>query len=244
MGSILGLAFTAQASFISDNMKKVAEGSENGVQVSVYETQDQPFYYLPTSVNNPALEDMQAEISSRTSVDPYYLLRRQRDIFFKVGFLEVLPRFEFVLKQKIYEISFLEKSLFELYAEKLQIKLFKSYSEFGANILHGPRGELVIIFISNSKDATVPDTALRRNVLKAYLEKGFHFKIHIHNHPFAFNGESDGGDIAGTPIPSGGSSYGDVGAYRSESEMYRLENAWITNGFSTLRMEASDFSKY
>jgi hypothetical protein len=185
--------------------------------------------------------EFREEVSSRTETDPVFLLKKQRAVFEKAGAKEYLPRFDLVLSQSLYPTSFLEEVLLELHAEILGTPLFGSYSEFGANILVGPRGELAIIFMSNSGDAAVPANSQRETLLKKYLADGYRFKIHIHNHPFNFTNPQD---IGGTPIPSGLDQWGDVGAYLFEKKNFSLENAWITNGFSTLRIRAEDFQKY
>jgi hypothetical protein len=234
-------ALSAQASYISENMQEVFAGTDQGVQIHVYETMNRADFYLPSTGEIAAVTALQKEVSARTDVDPYFLLKKQKEIFKKVGFAKLLPRFDLALAQKISEISFLEEILFELHSEKIQKSLFVSYSEFAANILLGPKGELAILFISNSQDASVPDTELRRKVLKEYLAKGYRYQIHIHNHPFNFNNPDD---MGGTTIPSGDAHWGDVGVYLLEKQKYQLENAWITNGFSSLHIKAADFSKY
>jgi len=239
--TILLFTLSAKASYISENMREIFAGTEQGLQISVYATVDHQNFYKSAAAKLQVVSEFQNEVSALTDVDPNFLLKKQREIYKNVGFADILPRFDFVLSQKLFEISFLEQILFELHSEKIKKPLFASYTEFGANILLGAKGELVILFITNPLDASVPDTEMRRKLLSEYLAKGFRYYIHIHNHPFHF---SNPYDFAGTTIPSGDRTSGDVGSYLLEKKRYQLENAWITNGFNTLRIKAADFSKY
>lgn len=231
----------AQAAYLSDHFKTEFSGRDQGIEIRVFSAIEQETYYQPAGVSAAPVGELRKEVSSRTNTDPYELLKRQKKVFENVGAKEFLPRFDFVLSQKLYVTSFLEEVLLELHSEILGRPLFGSYSEFGANVLVGPQNELVIIFISNSSDAMVPGNSLREEWLKKYLAQGYRFKIHIHNHPFNF---SNPDDIGGTTIPSGFAQWGDVGTFLFEKKNFSLENAWITNGFNTLRIPAQDFEKY
>lgn len=234
-------ASLSQAAYLSDNFKTEFSSHDQGVEIRVFSASEREIYYQPPAVSAAPVVELRKEVNARTNTDPYELLKRQKKVFENVGAKEFLPRFDFVLSQKLYVTSFLEEVLLELHSEILGKPLFGSYSEFGANILVGPQGELVIIFISNSSDALVPASSVRQEWLKTYLAQGYRFKIHIHNHPFNF---SNPDDIGGTTIPSGLAQWGDVGAYLFEKKSFNLENAWITNGFNTLRIPAQDFDKY
>lgn len=243
---ILVLASSAKASFVSQNMKTLLDTSHKGAHLSVYQTQDSPLFYQAAAVQaatgSAVMADFQKQVRARVDVDPYFLLKRQRVIFDQAGIKELLPRFDLVLQQDLVAMSFLEQIFFELHAEKMQKPLFQSFTEFGLNVLKGPRGDLILIFISNSEDATVPNSGIREKILKKYLAKGYKYKIHIHSHPFIF--DNGGRDIGGTILPSGIDGFGDVPVYLKEKKNFKLENAWITNGFNTLRIQAADFDKY
>lgn len=231
----------AQASYLADNFKTEFSGQDQGVEIRVFSSTEREAYYEPAAKSPAALIEFRQEVRSRANTNPYELLKKQKEVFTKFGAKEYLPRYDLVLSQEIYPISFLEEMLLELHIELLGKPLFGSYSEFGANILVGPQGQMVIIFISNPAEAMVPANSAREKLLKKYLAEGYRFKIHIHNHPFNFTNPDD---IGGTTIPSGQEQWGDVGTFRFEKKSFNLENAWITNGFNTLRIPAQDFDKY
>jgi hypothetical protein len=234
------LSFSAKASELSERMRLQLETSDHGVQIAVYESKEDASFYLPAQKSLPAVLEFQIAVRKLTNVDPYFLARRQQRVFIQHDIKDALPRFDFVLKQRLFEISYLEQMLLDLHSEKIGRPLFKSYSEFGANILVGPEGQLAVIFMSNNADATVPETEARKRILKDYLAKGYKFKIHLHNHPFNFDNPDD---IAGTTIPSGTEDYGDVSCYLKDQKNFELEQAWITNGFSTIRLQADQFNQ-
>jgi hypothetical protein len=231
----------SQASALSESFQLEFSGQSQGAVIRVFSGTEHEAYDRPAVESPASVVEFRKEVRARTETDPVFLLKRQRAVFEKAGAEDYLPRFDLVLSQKLYPISLLEEMLLELHAELLGTPLFGSYSEFGASLLVGPHGKLVIIFISNPSEAMVPASSQREAWLKKYLAKGYRFKVHIHNHPFNF---SNPADIGGTPIPSGFSTWGDVGVYVFEKKKFSLENAWITNGFHTLRIPARDFEKY
>lgn len=244
MWSFFILLFSAslsQAASLNDHFKLEYATQAQGVELRVYKGTEHEVYYRPALVSPASLIEFRKEVRSRIDTNPVVLLKKQKEVFAKVGAKDYLPRFDLVLSQKIFAVSFLEEMLLDLHSELLRKPLFGSYSEFGANVLVGPQGEMVVIFLSNPSEAMVPTGTVREEWLRKYLALGYHFKIHIHNHPFNFSNLEDTG---GTPIPSGFEQWGDVGAYRSEKQSFSLENAWITNGFNTLRIPAADFDKY
>ncbi|MBS1971773.1 MAG: hypothetical protein JSU04_15785 [Bdellovibrionales bacterium] len=244
MWSFFILLFTAglaQASSLNDHFKLEYSAQAQGVEIRIFAGTEREVYYQPAIASPTSLIEFRKEVRARIDTDPVVLLKKQKEVFANAGAKDYLPRFDRVLSQKLFTVSFLEEMLLDLHSEILGKPLFGSYSEFGASVLIGPDREMVVIFLSNPSEAMVPANTVREEWLKKYLARGYHFKIHIHNHPFNFSNPQD---IGGTPIPSGFELWGDAGAYRSEKQRFLLENAWITNGFNTLRIPAVDFDKY
>ncbi|MFS4461066.1 hypothetical protein [Bdellovibrio sp. HCB2-146] len=231
----------AQAATLQDLAETHFEKSEQGISISVYELKHQTHFFASSPTPLSVIADFQKLVQERTPTDPYFLLRRQLDVFLKYGMPELQAKFQQALSQPLPAISYLEEMLFELHQEKLKRPLFGSYSEFGAHILRDSNDTLVVIFVSNPKDAMVPTIRTTTELLESYLAKGFQYYTFVHNHPFNFDNPEDHG---GTTIPSGNLNYGDVSAFIMYRNKYGLQNAWITNGFNTIRIPAADFEKY
>lgn len=232
----------AELPYLEAHLQKTLDVSEGPLHVLVFEGQDDADFYGPALNNLPAVAELQTQAQALVKdTDPYALLKRQQALFVRVGYTEFLPRFDLVIAKKIHPISLLEQALLEFHSQVMKKPLFKSYSEFGANVLVKDN-KIAIVFTSNESDAVVPDSKARQEALQKFLQQGYRYKFHIHNHPF--NLDNPSGDIGGTTIPSGNQQFGDVGTYLYEAKNLGLENAWITNGFSSLHIPATEFSQY
>ncbi|QDK37396.1 hypothetical protein DOE51_07250 [Bdellovibrio sp. NC01] len=232
----------AEKPYLEAQLQKTVDTTEGSLRILVFEGNDNTSFYEAPETSLPAVTELQKKVREQVvDTDPYALLKRQQNLFVRVGYTEFLPRFDLVMSKKIYSMSLLEQALLEIHSQVMKKPLFNSYSEFGANVLVKEQ-KIAIIFTSNESDAMVPDSKTRRQFLQKFLDAGYTYKFHIHNHPFNFDNPSK--DIGGTTIPSGNHEFGDVGTYLDENKNLGLQNAWITNGFSSLHIPASEFSDY
>jgi hypothetical protein len=174
-------------------------------------------------------------VSSKTSTDPIYLLSRQRDIF-RPSFPKVAAAKTQVIDGKIGAITranCLETSLLNAILEKYP----KSNKvEYAALILKRKFGT---DFSYKAHVITwgtfhVPPSAELDKILNQDIMNGWQLYSHLHNHPFYLENHPD--DIAGTTYPSSG----DLILYEEQQEL-GLEEAWVTNGFHTLKLDSEEF---
>ena len=188
-------------------------------------------------VRGPHFKKFQEEaIRKIGNVDANYLIRRQAKIFADGGqpkkvFGNVLKRSNELIKP----ISCLEGFLMNFFGERLKKPIFLNYSEFGAFVLTARNGDTRIYFQVNPQTAYLPASPHLDQLIVQDIKKGYRLSFHLHNHPFNPGGPKQ--DIAGTPIPSGeGTGVGDFSAYARFKKDFGMQEARITNGFSTLRV--------
>ncbi len=168
------------------------------------------------------------------SVDPIDLLKHQRAVYARV-LPQELPRFDALIEGRvgtIQDASCLEAGLLEEhlkfgYSEKRDTECVAYVMDCGP--------ELRIRFQTSSTAGVSPSKVIQAQV-QLDRTQGCKLVVHLHNHPFDF--ENHYGDISGTVIPSGA----DMDTYRNIRERSGLEEARITNGFNTLRLDSAEFS--
>lgn len=110
-------------------------------------------------------------------------------------------------------------------------------SEFGAYILI--RAEEARIYFSTQNRVGLRSSPAMMEV-DALIEKdlatGWQLQGHLHNHPFDFNHPVH---FMGGPSPS----ISDVEAYQDRIARWGLKQAWVTNGFHTIELEARDLER-
>lgn len=173
-------------------------------------------------------------------INPIRLITRQMKIFSNAGIKDRV--FGNVLKgarRWIGPISCVEAYLMEMHGARLNEPLFGHYSEFGAYAVRMRSGQRRIYFQSYPESAMLPTSQKIHAGLRRDVAAGGKLEFHLHNHPFSPKNPS--GDIAGTPLPSGGSfNGGDFSAFRMMEAEFGLQQARITNGFHTLRIQAQE----
>lgn len=183
-------------------------------------------------------EAFRSQVLARIAPEPFALLKRQRRIFERARMTGELFKFDILLEGRagiIREISCLESLLLAehlgAHPERPELE-----TEFSAFILERA-GALRVYFQSGRKLSTPdPKPALER--IARDLVDGWRVLSLLHNHPFAF--ENPSGDMSGTTIPSRQDA--DVFVYFAGE--LGLEQAWITNGFNTLVLKASEFAAF
>lgn len=174
-------------------------------------------------------------ISERVNVDPIYLLEKQLEIFRR--FIPDSPFNDLTAKiisgeiGRIEGVSCLEESILEAHLRK-----FGPAREFSAIVLekdddHGPLSK---VHIHSNGDFGVNNSREFDRRIQADIDVGWKMVIHLHNHLFVF--DNPYGDIAGTTVPS----EGDLSYYQKLRRKFGLKQAWITNGFNTVKIEIDE----
>ena len=199
---------------------------------------DSPDLFVPAPANVPGLARYRAWARARADVDPRALLRRQEKLYRRLGVRDA-DKIHRVLDGeigRIESINCLEALLFTEHEARYPVEA--GATEFLAFILRKD-GRLKAYLLSHGDTNGVsPSGELVRGRLREDRAQGWILLANLHNHPFQFDNPS--GDIGGTTVPSGDSSYGDVSVFQSGVSEYDMRGAWITNGFDTVRFDAAD----
>jgi hypothetical protein len=195
------------------------------------------------SVQDEALDRYRNWVVAQTNTDPYFLLERQREIYARVFGLQKFPDYDLIIENKIGKIrnmNCLESLLLAEHTRKFPLEKYSN--EFTATILERD-GFLKIYFISDivDKHGGGPSMKPIQKAIYSDLSQGWKAKIDLHNHPFFFKNPT--GDIAGTTIPSGNAKSGDVLVFMESIRKMGLESATITNGFSTIELDAANITE-
>lgn len=203
---------------------------------------DSEFVFTFSSQDNETLEALTATphteylefrsfIKQLTNTEAEYLLKIQRNIYRKHSQPEA-AFFDQILNKEIGSIR--DINCLESILLTEQLLLNGHQNEFGAYILKSKDQQYKIYFIT-SHDVSVTTSLAIYQRINEDLKNGFILWGHLHSHPFALDGLSP--DIAGTTIPS----YPDCNVYRDLKVKYNLQNAFVTNGFSTIAIPESQF---
>jgi hypothetical protein len=204
--------------------------------IQVWNDEEQELLSSPFIEDGTALASYRVYVRSEVVPDQISLLQRQRVLFLKAFGRAGVVRFDRLLDKSLGRIepaACLESLLLDAHLRAHGKKGYKT--EFQAAVLqHASSGKLKIYFLSGlSIGAPAIDPVL--DLLSKDVADGWEMVFHLHNHPFLFN--NLGGDIAGTVVPSDG----DVGVYSKLRSAFMLQQAWITNGFDTLRVDHTQF---
>jgi len=212
-------------------------------KIRIWEIFDDQIYWSEALPKSAAFERYQEWVRERVDPDPFYLIRRQQELF-----LEYLPsapitrNFDMIIDKKVGNISpitCLEALLFSKHTARFPLE--KKPSEFFATILarNAPKGRLLkIYFLSWKSGCEAPQSRYATELWKKDVRDGWIFLANLHNHPLVLDG-AKGEDIAGTTIPSSN----DIEVFRHQAAQSDLRNAWITNGFSTIHFRADEFDE-
>jgi hypothetical protein len=184
-----------------------------------------------------------AAVSRQVRPDPIELLVRQRELYRQWGGspedVEKLGRviegtFGHIVPAGCLETALLNEHLSRAVSPTDPV-------EFRAFVLgRGDAGwsgepesaaELEIYFTSGHAQSP-PDAAPLEALMEKRLAQGWVLLIDLHNHPFFLDNLARGQDIAGTTVPSDT----DLSTFSYQHQRYGLRNAWVTNGFSTIRI--------
>lgn len=206
--------------------------------VMMAESVAEPLIWGAPALQNSVLEEFQRFVTARTSVDPLDLLKRQSQIFHDRNLAQYAQRIDAVIAGQfghIADLGCIEGSLFTRHRTRRGQNI---ETEFAAYVFEkrDAAGTYLKIYYVDSEGLSVGfpkslDVELVANVLS-----GWTFLVHMHNHPFLLDNEV--GDIAGTTVPSDP----DMTTYRMMAELYGLQNAWITNGFDTIKINKNQFN--
>lgn len=175
------------------------------------------------------------------TIDPFELLKRQREIFARSGISELtneLTKFDSVINKEVGTIR--DANCIELLLFAEHAKRFlggEVLYEFDAIILEYEASQRIKIYYGSGKEESggAPSLSRFNQAIRSDLENGYRMVYSLHNHPFFFGNRT--GDIAGTTIPSNP----DVQSYIKKKNEYGLRAAGITNGFSTIEISSAEF---
>lgn len=202
----------------------------DGARVSTLELPDD-WESAPASSAAP-VTDFKKNVISLTSTDPKYLINRQRNLAKSLpSIFERLTRVYNDKLGKIESAGCLETSVLSAilteYPKNPEV-------EFGVYVLRNQENKYRAYVLTWGVDHVPPSKDLWR-ILERDLQQRWEYYIHLHNHPFFFNNPA--GDIAGVVVPS----EPDFAHYSEELKHKGLQNAWVTNGFNTFKLNSSDF---
>jgi hypothetical protein len=174
-------------------------------------------------------------IRSRIDPDPYRLLRRQKELYSRHGFESEVPKFDLVLERQLGAISGLSRLDALLMSFHFDRYSPRAPAEFLALILR-KEDKLKIHYVSSGDPFVSDEPSIEKD-----LEDGWRLLIHLHNHLFFFDNPED---IAGTVVPSGDPTFGDVGTYRRWAKRLGYPfQVRITNGIDTWAAPSRELSR-
>lgn len=186
----------------------------------------------------PELLKFQQEIGSLVeSTDPFELIDRQLKLWSRYPNVpkEYISTTQIVregpLARKVYTLDKLDGLLYNEHLKKLDYR-----HEFLAHILKRPETEDFLILFTPGDIGVVnshPDTEM---LLSKYIREGFDFVAHFHSHPFLLDQE----DIGAVPV----FSTVDIRVLRDLSKRLPLREAWVTNGFHSLKIQVEDLDLF
>lgn len=178
-----------------------------------------------------SLQLFKRQIRKRTSVDPIFLLQRQRQFYKDMP--EELKRFDSVLNRQVGQIRGL--NCLEAILLDTQLKFFKPNTEFEAYIFNRVGGKKLRILFQTQGQVSVVRYSIILNQIRNLVSQGWNLKIHLHNHPFSF--ENPYGDISGTILPSSA----DLLSYQGLKNQFGLKLGIVINGFNALVLTPKEF---
>lgn len=175
----------------------------------------------------------------RADVDPRALLRRQLELYRRLGVKDGAAKLQAVLDGRagrLERMNCLETLLFAEHEARFPVE--DTQSEFLAVVLRrGP--ELRVYLLSQRGEPGVgPGLGAVEPRLRADAAAGWALDATLHNHPFMF--DNPYGDISGVLVPSGDAQGGDLASFQRLAREYGMREAWITNGFDSVRLGAAD----
>ncbi|MCR4295972.1 MAG: hypothetical protein NUW21_10585 [Elusimicrobia bacterium] len=187
----------------------------------------------------PALTAYRDWARARTDVDPRSLLRRQLELYRRIGVVDGRMKLELVLSGGIGRILPMNCAEALLFAEhEARFPVETTATEFLAFILEKNADLKVYLISRGGKAGTAPSGDEVKEDLARDAAEGWTMAATLHNHPFMFDNPT--GDIGGVLVPSGDARYGDVGAFKRWRAGSGMRSAWITNGFDSLRLDGRD----
>lgn len=196
--------------------------------------EDLPCMESQSKYLHSAFKSFQKDVSEKTVTEPEYLLSRQKKLYEDYSSKGASPLFDMILDKKIGTIR--DINLLESFIMTEHLKLNGSKTEFVALFLKAPNGDLRVYLSSgnNPDGAEMSEKAL--SLVGKDFKDGYTLEGHFHNHPFML----DARDISGAVIPS----EIDQETYQFLLKEHKLKNAYLTNGFSTIIFEKSEFKKF
>lgn len=219
-----------------------AERFEHGrSSAGVFEVQNDPVLFSYQVVEDSLFQDWSKEIKAKIDTDPFHILENEKSFY--VPFPLDYKLFEQVIEHrlgKITSINCIESLFFSDQIKQFPLSL-KTLEVPEMEVLFLKSADSKVIRIYYDSQGSV-ETVGANSFVEAHVAKdvrlGWRFFAHLHNHPFAFSGDYEG-DHGGITLPSSS----DSAMYFESKKEYSLENAWITNGISTIRLKAEEFSK-
>jgi hypothetical protein len=187
---------------------------------------------------DPTFLDYQRWVRSKTEIDPFALLQRQRQIFAKAygAGSPTVTLFDKILDHEVGVVApanCLSSLLLAVHNAKYPLR--QQPTEFTAYIFKkSPRVKVILALAAEPWMGGPPMTGIEAES-RELVAQGWQFEAALHNHPFDF--DNPYGDIAGTLIPSGP----DIQFHLNLQDSMGLREGWITNGFHTIRLSGSDF---
>lgn len=181
-------------------------------------------------------------VVSHADPEPVRLLERQREIARQHAGDKRAARYDLILDGRVGAVmptSCLEKLLLRMHFSHQNPT--RAPSEFGAAIFRKTEKDRVllrVLFLSNA-EPSISWSSIEWQI-REEQSKGWQYWVNLHNHPFWFQGHT--GDTRGTIVPSGNLHAGDIAVFHRHFNHYSLQEAWITNGFSTIKILPRDMA--
>jgi hypothetical protein len=200
--------------------------------------------WVQSKLNSAHLQKYEAWVRRSVNPDPKLLIVHARNLWAGAGDKYLVARFNMALENKAGQLT--GPTCLE------QFFLDRHFSRFNSNDYYP--SEYLVYVLTKTVDGTrflriyfshgegrrwKMSPPMSMDVIQRItsdLRNGWAFTAHIHSHPF-FMAISKV-EFGGTPVPSDG----DIGSYNQWNEIHRLPNAWITNGFATLRMKPAHYN--
>lgn len=214
-----------------------------GIVYKTIEAVDHTNLWSATDPNSVNILTYKNWVKEHTNPDPNYLLQLHRDLTREKYGEERSKRYDLILggeAGRIEPATCLEKALLSMHLKHHSPQ--KSPAEFGAIAFRKAVGQsrrLKIYFISDSEPAISMGSF--EQLIERETRAGWEYFINLHNHPFWF--QSRIGETRGTTVPSGDLHSGDIAVFNKHFRDFGLQEAWITNGFDSIRLTQMDLEK-
>jgi hypothetical protein len=230
----------AQCSLPRDPIVLIEEGDPHAADSKLFqswEVEDSPEYWKETFTDPQSLSTFKTKLLQLgMEVDPVEILKRavthSVDDLDRQNAVLALER----VKDLVKPVRCLEAYLMGLQADRREMVQFPT--EFLSFILRSTDGKRLKIYYYTINFPGIKGVGDLKRAIDRDLASPTQWKVwtNLHNHNFLVNAEFTLGGVC--------PSAQDFGVYRSFADEEGLEEAWVTNGFHTMRLVRDDFWKF